>query len=58
MFFSTNSNTKELAELSQAETQLTDAQSRPGEKTCSFHFQIHTKLGWIQWKDREATLFT
>ncbi|KAJ3274987.1 hypothetical protein HDV01_001493 [Terramyces sp. JEL0728] len=29
----------------------------PGEHTACFNFEIYTKLGWIAWKEREASLY-
>ncbi|KAI8899055.1 hypothetical protein BC833DRAFT_619753 [Globomyces pollinis-pini] len=31
---------------------------RPGANTTQFNFEIITKIGWIAWKDKEASLYT
>jgi hypothetical protein len=56
MFFNRSDSTQELADLCESKTNLADA--APGEQTICYHFQIHSNLGWIQWKDREASLYT
>lgn len=33
-------------------------EAEPGSDTTTMHFLITTKLGWIPWKEREASLFS
>ena len=55
-FFSSRDNLQTLNSLAKSETLLGES-LRPGQSCSTFHFQIHSSLGWITWKDREAALY-
>ena len=43
--------------ISERETPLTDAMIEVGHDTTTMHVAIKTKLGWITWKEKEASLY-
>lgn len=47
----------ELDAISTTRTTLENT-DLPGENTICLNFEITTKLGWIAWKDREASLYS
>ncbi|KAJ3257875.1 hypothetical protein HK103_004166 [Boothiomyces macroporosus] len=56
--FGRSEEKKKLDQQALSVANLTDIEETvPGEHTTCFNFEIYTKLGWIAWKEREASLY-
>ncbi|KAI9005338.1 hypothetical protein BC832DRAFT_539954 [Gaertneriomyces semiglobifer] len=54
----TPSTASPISPMPDDETPLSESnEAPPGTETSCMHFQVRSKLGWVAWKEREASLY-